>query len=182
MFKYTIDDSLHLKMLDLQDAESLFSLTEKSKSELVKWLPLIADNTCLEDTQRFIKSTIQRFAENNGFSAGIWYQGDIAGVISFHHINWHNLNTSIGYWLGSGFEGRGLMTKSCAALISYAFSEWKLNRVEIRAASDNWKSRRIPERLGFTEEGCIRQAQKINGRYVDHMVYGMLANEWTFSE
>jgi len=70
------------------------------------------------------------------------------------------------------------MTKVCEALTEYAFRELELNKVDIRAAEKNLRSRRIPERLNFKQEGTIRSAEWINDHYVDHVVYGMLKNEW----
>lgn len=70
------------------------------------------------------------------------------------------------------------MTSVSKALTDYAFTELKLNKVEIRAAAENQKSRSIPERLGYKEEGTIRQAEWLYDHYVDHVVYGMLAEEW----
>jgi ribosomal-protein-serine acetyltransferase len=55
---------------------------------------------------------------------------------------------------------------------------WKLNRVEIRAAVANERSRAIPRRLGFTEEGVLRQAERVGDRFVDHVLYAMLAEDW----
>jgi ribosomal-protein-serine acetyltransferase len=178
MFTYKIDNNIHLKMLDLQDVEPLFILTDQSKGSLKEWLPFIENNKSIADTEAFIKSTMKQFSDNNGFQAGIWYDEKIAGVIGFHQINWHNKSTSIGYWLGKGFEGSGLMTKSVNAFVNHAFVELNLNRVEIRAAVENKKSRAIPERLNFTEEGRIRQSEWLYDHYVDHIVYGMLAEDW----
>lgn len=70
------------------------------------------------------------------------------------------------------------MTKACEAMIRYIFEELCLNRIEIRAALTNLKSRAIPERLGFQMEGKIRQAERINDRFVDHIVYGLLKEDW----
>ncbi len=165
-------------MLDLQDAMQLFTLLDQSKESLKEWLPFIDSNKSVADTEAFIKSTMKQFSDNNGFQAGIWSDDKIAGVIGFHQINWNNKSTSIGYWLGKGFEGKGLMTKSVNAFVNHAFTELNLNRVEIRAAVENKKSRAIPERLNFTEEGQIRQSEWLYDHYVDHIVYGMLAEDW----
>lgn len=74
------------------------------------------------------------------------------------------------------------MTSACRAMVNIAFEEYGLNRVEIRAAADNRKSRAIPERLGFQKEGVSRQTEWIYDHFVDHVVYGMLADEWSEAE
>ena len=178
VFTYQIDKNTGIKMLSLTDSKELFALTMKNMDHLKQWLPLIANNKVLEDTENFIKSTQKQYAENNGIQAGIWHNGEIAGVIGFHKIDWHNKSTSIGYWLGKGFEGSGIMTEACRAFVNYAINDLKLNRVEIRAAVENTKSRAIPERLRFIQEGQIRNAEWLYDHYVDHIVYGMLAVEW----
>ncbi|PGZ90813.1 GNAT family protein [Bacillus sp. AFS029533] len=177
MFSYKIEENLQLKLLTLQDANELYKLTINSMEHLKEWLPLIAYNKKLEDTENFIKTTMKQFTENNGFQAGIWSNSKLVGVIGFHKIDWSNKSTSIGYWLGKGVEGTGIMTKACHAFVNYALTDLLLNRVEIRAAVENTKSRAIPERLGFFQEGRIRKAEWLYDHYVDHIVYGMLAED-----
>ncbi|MEH7514672.1 GNAT family protein [Gottfriedia acidiceleris] len=178
MFSYKIEENLQLKLLTLQDAVELYKLTINSMEHLKEWLPLIANNQKLEDTENFINSTMKQFVENNGFQAGIWSNAKLVGVIGFHKIDWSNRSTSIGYWLGKGFEGSGIMTKACHAFVNYALTDLSLNRVEIRAVVENSKSRAIPERLGFFQEGRIRKAEWLYDHYVDHIVYGMLEEDW----
>jgi ribosomal-protein-serine acetyltransferase len=89
-----------------------------------------------------------------------------------------NRKVEIGYWLASKFQGRGIITAGCRALTHHAFSEWKLNRVEIHCAAGNEKSCGIAKRLGFQCEGVLRQGQLLNGTYVDINAYSMLAGEW----
>jgi ribosomal-protein-serine acetyltransferase len=62
-------------------------------------------------------------------------------------------------------------------LIELGFKYYSLNRIDIRCAVDNRKSRAIPERLGFQQEGGIRRAEKVDGEYLDHVVYGLLKQE-----
>ncbi|HEY8911250.1 MAG TPA: GNAT family protein [Desulfosporosinus sp.] len=178
MFEFVVDDRVVLKLLDTIHADQLFELSHSDRTYLKEWLPWVDGTMSVEDTRSFIEMTKNQFVSNNGFQAGIWYKGNIAGVIGFHGINGANRSTSIGYWLGEMYQGTGVMTKCCSAFINYAFKELKLNRVEIRCAEKNFKSRAIPERLGFIQEGLIRDAEWLYDHYVDHVVYGTLAKEW----
>jgi ribosomal-protein-serine acetyltransferase len=181
MFMYRLDDESWLKLLTYEDAEALFALIDSCRPHLRKWLPWVDSAKTVEDSKAFIEEALQKFAAGNGFETGIWHKGQFAGVIGLHYIDHANKKTSIGYWLGEQFQGLGLMTKACKAFIDYAFNELKLHRVEIRCAVDNKKSRAIPERLGFTNEGTIREAEWLYDHFVDHVVYGMLAREWESS-
>ena len=84
----------------------------------------------------------------------------------------------IGYWLGKEYQGKGLITESCRLLINYAFDEYNLNRVEIRCATGNSKSCAIPERIGLTMEGVIRDGEWLYDHFVDLYLYSMLASRW----
>ncbi|MBB4824711.1 ribosomal-protein-serine acetyltransferase [Sporosarcina luteola] len=172
MFTYQINEETELKQLETRHDEQLFEIMDKSRESLREWLPWLDYNKTVEDSRKFIASTLKQYSENNGFQAGIWYQGELAGVVGLHGINWANRSTSLGYWLGKDFEGKGLMTRSCQAVIDYCFNELNLNRIEIRVAAENYKSRAIPERLGFMKEGHIRQAEWLYDKFVDHDVFG----------
>jgi ribosomal-protein-serine acetyltransferase len=102
----------------------------------------------------------------------------IIGVAGFHAIDWTRKSTSIGYWLAADRQGAGTMTAAVCALLDHAFDGWLLNRVEIRAGVLNTRSRAIPQRLGFREEGVLRSAERIGTRVIDHAVYVMTAREW----
>jgi len=71
------------------------------------------------------------------------------------------------------------MTLAVRALIDHAFGAWELHRVMIQAGVGNARSRAVAERLGFTLEGVLREAERyLDGRYIDLAVYGLLASEW----
>jgi ribosomal-protein-serine acetyltransferase len=181
MFLYQIDENISLRTLNVGDSEELFNLTINSKDYLKEWLGWLDYTNKVEDTREFIQATLKGVIETGGYpkSAAILYQGRIAGTIGFNEINKLHKIGVMGYWLGKEFQGNGIMTKACKAFIEYGFNELALNRIEIRVAEENKKSRAIPERLGFTEEGKIRQAEWLYDHYVDHIIYGLLADEWT---
>lgn len=178
MFIHKIDEDLSLKLIELRDGERIFELTNNSRGYLREWLPWLDATKKLEDTIDFIKICLKGFAENKSLNTVILYKGKIVGVAGYNSINWSNKTAYIGYWLGEEFQGNGIMTKVASALTDYAISELNLNKVEIRAAVGNKKSRSIPERLNFVNEGCIRQVEWLYDHYVDHIVYGILAEEW----
>jgi ribosomal-protein-serine acetyltransferase len=63
-------------------------------------------------------------------------------------------------------------------MLRHLFEERRLHRVEIRCATGNTRSCAIPARLGFTREGLMREAVWVNVRWVDLVVWGMLAPDW----
>jgi len=178
MFIYKIDDNISLKLIELNDAERVFELTDNSRLYLKEWLPWLDFTKNVEDTKDFIQGCLKGYAENNSLNTVILFNGEIVGTAGFNSINWSNKTAYIGYWLGEEYQGNGIMTKVAKALTNYAFNHLHLNKVEIRAAVENKKSRSVPERLGFVNEGIIRQAEWLYDHYVDHAVYGVLANEW----
>jgi ribosomal-protein-serine acetyltransferase len=178
MFSYQIDEDLHLRLLQMGYAEQLYFLEDKNRTHLREWLPWVDGTLSPDHIMGFIRSSLEQHANNNGFHAGIFYKGEIVGCIGLHGIDWNNRKTSIGYWLAAEYQGKGIMTRSCRAIIDYVINEVKLNRIEIRASEWNKKSRAIPERLGFIQEGISRQAEWLYDHYVDHVIYGLLAEDW----
>ncbi|MCI1592819.1 GNAT family N-acetyltransferase [Heyndrickxia oleronia] len=179
MFIHKINDDLALKLIELKDSDRVFELTDTSRNYLREWLPWLDTTIKLEDTIGFINMCLKGFSENRSINTVILFKGNIVGVAGFNNINWSNKTAQIGYWLGEEYQGYGIMTRVAEALTEYAFKELALNKVEIRVAVGNKKSRSIPERLGFINEGCIRQAEWLYDHYVDHVVYGILSEEWS---
>ena len=178
MFEHHIDDEVRLRLLAPRHADALFALVDSNRQYLRQWLPWLDINVAVSDTLHFIQMTQRQFADDSGFAAGIWYRDELAGVIGHNRIDWENRISWPGYWLAEGFQGKGIMTKSCRALISHAFTELNLNRIQIHCAVGNSRSRAIPERLGFQQEGIIRQAEWLYDKFVDHIVYGVLKSDW----
>lgn len=177
MFALRVDEGLELRLFELRHAPALLEIVEQNKTHLARWMPWAA-HTSLENQRAFITSGLQQFAKNDGFQTGIYYQGALVGACGLHYLRWDTRRTEIGYWLAEEAQGKGVMTRVCGFLCTYAFDELGLNRVEIRCASQNFRSRAVPERLGFKEEGTLRQVDKLPSGWVDLVVYGMLADEW----
>lgn len=180
MFSCIIDDEVQLRPFRMDDAPELFELITKSKEHLRKWLGWVDHTQSVEDSAAFISSTLQGVVETGGYpkTVAILYRGRIAGTIGFNEVNKTHRIGTIGYWLGEPYQGKGIMTKAVGTYLRYGFEDLDLNRIEIRAATGNDRSRAIPLRFGFQEEGTIRQSEWLYDHYVDHIVYGLLKCEW----
>lgn len=178
IFRHKIDNDTELRLYESHHAEELNALIERNFNHIKRWSAWLKDDRSIENTHAFIGRNLKQFGANEGFAVGIWFENKMAGQVEYNYFDWTNRKTEIGFWLGESFQGKGLATKSCRVLIDYVFDELKLNRVEMQCGAENTKSRRIPERLGFREEGIIRQSVWLHDRFVDFVIYGMLAGEW----
>jgi ribosomal-protein-serine acetyltransferase len=173
-----VNEEITLREMQEEDATRLYALLDENREYLRQFLGWVDANQSSDDVKSFIVSSKQIQQIRGGTNFAIWYCGNIVGVASLNYVDWSNHHTGIGYWLAADMQGRGIMTATVRRLIDYVFDELGLNRVEIRCAVENQKSRAIPERLGFAYEGTLRQAEWLYDRYVNHIVYGLLKSEW----
>ncbi len=176
MFRFELSEGRRLRLLEESDAQELYAVIEANRDHLARWMPWARDQT-LADTSAFIGRTREQLANNDGFQAAVIQDGYIVGVVGFHAVSWEHRWTSIGYWLAESAQGRGTMTRAVQALVEHALETWRLRRVEIRAGVDNTRSRAIPERLGFEQEGVLLDAERVDEHYVDLAVYAILAGD-----
>ena len=173
---WRLGSGAELRPLALTDGTELQGLIEANRDHLAAWLPWAAGQT-LADTHAFLAEAQAQAAANDGFQAAIRRDGAIAGVCGFVGVDWANRRTTIGYWLAAEQQGRGLVTAAVAAHADHALGVWGLDRVEIRAATGNRRSRAVPERLGFSREAIFRKAQQLGGRAHDLAVYARVAGD-----
>lgn len=173
-----VDDSVVLRQIAESDAEELMTLINRNRSGLREWLPWVDSTTDIRHVVRFIGRSIAQAADDNGFTFGIVCDGVLAGVLGQHQVDWLNRKTELGYWLDPLHRGHGIVTRSAARLTDYAFTEQGCNRVVLHCAVGNVKSRAVAERLGFVQEGILREAEWLNDHYVDLVVYSMLKSQW----
>ena len=103
----------------------------------------------------------------------------LAGTIGLHEIDQHLRNARIGAIIfNSNQRGKGLGSRSIGLLLAHAFGERGLNKVYLNVFSENEKGRRLYKRLGFVEEGILRQEYLLRGKFHDFVRMSMLASEW----
>jgi ribosomal-protein-serine acetyltransferase len=177
-FHLDVGDGLTIRLLEESDAAELLALIDGSREELRKWLPWVDKTRTQKDSLVFIQGALDQRKNCTGLHAGIRLDNKLVGVIGYVNIDVNNRRAMIGYWLSTDHRGNGLATRACAAMVETAFKTLLLNKVEIYCAVDNYRSRAIPERLGFKSEGVLRGHEWVNDHFVDLVTYGILAGEW----
>lgn len=173
-----ITDRLVLRQIAEDDAHELTELIDRNRAYLKQWLPWLDNSTDIHDTARFIGRSLEQAGDDNGLTFGIVAAGSLAGVIGQHYVDWLNRRTELGYWIDAGHQGQGLVTRAVAKVTDYAFSEQNCHRIILHCAVGNAKSRAIAERLGFVQEGILREAEWLYDHYVDLVIYSMLRSNW----
>ncbi|WP_237585280.1 GNAT family N-acetyltransferase [Actinomyces howellii] len=105
--------------------------------------------------------------------------GALAGQVTVAPISWGALcSASLGYWIGSAWEGRGVMSLAVAMVLDHLLGpEVGLHRVEVSVRPENARSLALCRRLGLREEGLRRSYMHIDGQWADHVSFAVVAEE-----
>lgn len=102
----------------------------------------------------------------------------ILGLATLSNINWVHRTCIFHVQVAPGTQGCGVGAFALAGMLSHAFEDLGLNRVELAVLDTNSRARGMYERAGFVLEGTKRQAAYKEGHYVDMHIMGLLASEW----
>lgn len=172
-------EDIELRTFSLSEENELYKLIDKNRDHIGEWLIWVDKTNSVEDVEKIMQEWLESREKGERIHFGIWYQAKLVGVIAFTSIDKDLKKGSIGYWLDSAYQGKGIVTKSCERLIDYGFKELNLHQVEISCATANSKSKAIPQRLGFTKKGTFKKSEQIRGgKLVDNELYGLLKQDW----
>ena len=176
--EFRIDASTRLRELAGEDAGSLYALVDGNRKHLRQWLAWVDMQQGPDDSGQFIEGARKNNKAGVALTLGIEHEGEIAGVIGFPELDNGNRKASMGYWISSSHQGKGIISRSCERLIEYALTDLGLNRVEVRIAEDNVRSRRVAERIGLAYEGTCRQSAWLYDHFENLAIYAAVADQW----
>lgn len=170
-----VSEDIVLYPLSVDDIFKIFNTLNNEREYMREWLPFVDATKEIEDTGNYVRYVLQ--TADKQFT--IYYKDQFVGLIGFKDTDTDNKKTEIGYWLSQHAQGKGIMIQSVAKLIEHAFGELDMNRIQIKVAVGNDKSRRIPEKLGFQMEGIERDGELlVDNVFTDIAVYSLLRKEY----
>jgi ribosomal-protein-serine acetyltransferase len=175
-----LGDGLVLHPTTATDADEAYAAVDGDRDRLREWLPWVDATASVEVEREYLSAIEVANATGTGLHVTLRQDGAFAGFVGLRLDVMHP-NAEVGYWVAAGYAGRGLITRSVAALIDLGFGPLELHRIQLNASTGNVRSRAVAERLGMTHEGTLREAELLATGPVDLEVYSVLSTEWPLS-
>lgn len=164
---------LLLRRIDMNDAEVWYE--QRRDKVLMQHIarPLA---TRMEDVYELIQRVDKAIDGNEAINWAITIPPDdtLIGTIGFVRMKLENHRAEVGYMLGSGHHGKGIMTEALEAVVKYGFEVMKLHSIEGVIAPENIASARVLEKGGFKREALFKENLFFEGQFLDSAVYSLL--------
>ncbi len=168
---------LKIRLVTQPDLPAL--LEYNSDDAVTRYLPY-ASWKGMADAQEWLGRADTRLAAREAlqFVAVLRDTGSVIGSCLLFHFDEPSRRTEIGYLLGRAHWGAGYMFEAMEALVDFAFAQMMLRRLEAEIDPRNKASAKLLERLGFVQEGHLRERWDLKGELSDSGLYGMLRSDW----
>jgi RimJ/RimL family protein N-acetyltransferase len=103
--------------------------------------------------------------------------GQMVGVVALHDIQGRARTALLGIWVAEPHWDRGYGTDAVRTICRFGFREMNLQRIDLGVLETNPRGKRAYEKVGFREEARLRRAHFVDGRHVDMLLMGLLAEE-----
>ena len=165
-----------------RDALKWQKLRMSSKNFLVPWEPSWDASSCTRRAYlRYFKNSNYLANMDRAYSFLIFKTDDktLLGGINIGNVRRGvSQSASLGYWIGEKYSRNGYMKEALKLLIPSLFVDLRLNRIEAATLEENIASKNLLKKIGFKKEGVLRKYLKINGNWRDHILYGLLENDF----
>ncbi len=147
--------------------------------------PEVIERTSYEvPTRREIDGLVQFYAHAFATRSAIrWAIAEsaakpIVGTCGLSAFSEKHQRAELGYELAREAWGQGVATAVAARVVSFAFEELALHRVEATVMAGNARSERVLEKLGFAKEGVLRGYKLARGEFRDYSIWAVLRDGW----
>ena len=171
-------NGLYLRLPGTGDYAEWAELRARSRTFLLPWEPTWANDELTRSAyRRRMRQYYKELREESGYAFFVYRADDqrLLGGLSLTNIRRGVTQAAtLGYWMGANHAGRGYMSEAVRTLVPFVFEHLNLHRLEAACLADNQASMRVLEKNRFTYEGFAKSYLKINGRWQDHRLYGLV--------
>lgn len=149
---------------------------EASLPELQPWMWWSVDEDAA-GTAAFLRGAEKAREEQTSWAYAIFLGEELIGVVGLDRFDHISNSCEIGYWIRSDRARQGYMAEAASAVVGAAFEHLMVHRIELRAGYENHGSVGVAQKLGFTEEGLLRESARGIDGYYDSLVFGLLETD-----
>ncbi|MGV3613985.1 MAG: GNAT family N-acetyltransferase [Fimbriimonas sp.] len=167
---------VRLRPYQAGDGPDMHEAVNENVGHLLPWMVWAYKHAKVEDSELVARRARARWEAREDLTMGMWDResGRYLGGSGLHRMDWDVPSFEIGYWIRKSAEGKGYVTEAVRVLTDFAFDVLHANRVFLRVALDNPRSLAIPPRVGFQQEGILRNAVlDAHGQLHDLVMFGM---------
>jgi [ribosomal protein S5]-alanine N-acetyltransferase len=170
-----------LRTLQRSDAGEIASMNARNRADIERVSPPRTVDVYSEagQTER-ISGILEQCEQGTRVPWTIRVDGALAGDIELHGIHRGAVQeANVGYMVDAAFRGRGVATAALRLVVTAAFGELGLHRLDAGAMPSNRGSLRVLEKAGFTRVGLLRRFLFIAGAWQDHVLYELVGPDFT---
>jgi ribosomal-protein-serine acetyltransferase len=158
------------------DAVVMFEAIEESRAHLQQWISFDKGHQSVEQTRDWIARQSAKWQLREDMPVGIWDigTGRYVGDTRLYPQNWDSGYFSLSYWVRASAAGKGYMTAAVELLVDFALDRLEATRLEIQCDARNTGSASLARRLGFVQEGLLRNhGLTPQGSLRDSFIFGL---------
>jgi [ribosomal protein S5]-alanine N-acetyltransferase len=170
---------IRLRPLTLADAPALLELRRRNADFLTRREPRRpADYLTLGAQESELREVAANRVADRGYAFGIVLGDELVGRIALNNlVRGVFQNAYLGYFVDQEHNRQGIATEAVQTVVAHAFDDLALHRIQAAVMLDNPGSMRVLEKAGFRREGVARRYLQIDGRWVDHVLFGITVED-----
>lgn len=174
--------NVYIRPAQPKDWRPWADLREESRDFLVPWEPTWPPDALTRDSfVRRLRRQAAEWREDEAYAFLVFEQASdrVVGGIGLTNIRRGVAQMgTMGYWVGKPYARRGYISQAARLMLSFAFGQLGLHRVEAACLPSNVPSSGVLEKVGFIREGYARAYLRIDGKWADHLLYAILRDDW----
>jgi ribosomal-protein-serine acetyltransferase len=173
------DGNIVLRPYRTEYVETTYRAIKDSITELALWLPFAHGEYSIKETREWVKSRPAAWKKGASYEFAIFdaKDGTTIGGCGLNGINEEGICANLGYWVRTGYTGRGIAPAATLLLAKWGFEMLKLNRIEIVVAVNNARSLRVAEKVGAKREGILRNRIAVRDKVYDAVMHSFIPGE-----
>lgn len=174
-------ERLIIRIPNAGDSKQLIQAIKESHERLIPWFPWAKEIPTEEESEARLRASYAKYLLREDFLLHLYLKdsGTLIGSSGLHVRDWNVPKFEIGYWVRTGYEGKGLITEAVTSITKFGFDIVGAKKILIRMNSKNLLSEAVAIRAGYFYEGTLRNFEKdTSGNLADMKFYGLTSSDF----